>query len=178
VTGPRGAAASLPIRDPVIRPSRPEDLAEIQAITAHHILTGTGSFEEVPPDIDALALARERILAEGLPHLVALAGDRVAGFAQATPFRPRPAYRFTAEDSVYVHPGLTGQGIGRALLLAIVEQARAAGRRQLIAVIGDSANTPSLALHAALGFDRIGVCPSVGFKFGRWLDVVLMQRAL
>jgi phosphinothricin acetyltransferase len=171
-------ATSPPTRDPMVRPSRPEDLAEIQAIAGHHILTGTGSFEEVPPDLATLAAARERILADGLPHLVALADGVVGGFAQATSFRPRPAYRFTAEDSVYVHPGLMRRGIGRALLQEVIEQVRAAGRRQLIAVIGDSANTPSIALHAALGFEQVGVCRDVGFKFGHWLDIVLMQRAL
>lgn len=171
-------ATSRSSPDLVIRPSRALDLTGVHAILSHHVLTGTGSFEEIPPDLDTLSARRDRVLAEGLPHLVALAGGRVVGFAQATPFRSRPAYRFTAEDSVYVRPGLTRRGIGRALLQATLEATRAAGRRQLLAVIGDRANTPSIALHAALGFAEIGVCRGVGFKFGRWLDVVLMQRAL
>lgn len=162
----------------VVRPSRERDLGQIQAILAHHVRTGTGTFDDVPPDIQVIAATREQVLAAGLPHLVAEADGRILGFAYAGPFRTRSGYRFTAEDSVYVRDGFAGRGIGRALLAALLEQTRAAGRSQMIAMIGDSANVASIGLHQAFGFERIGLLPGVGFKFGRWLDVVVMQRSL
>lgn len=161
---------------PIVRPSDEQDLNEIQAILAYHVRTGTANFDEMPPDLDAVRARREQVLALGLPHLVAAAGGEILGFAYAAPFRERVGYRFTAEDSVYVREGCGGRGLGRALLKRLLEDAAAAGRTRMIAVIGDSANLASIRLHAAAGFARIGVLPEVGFKFGRWLDVVMMQH--
>ena len=163
-----------------IRPSLPGDLAAVRDIYAHHVLHGLASFEEVPPDLAELARRRDDVLARGLPHLVAEAagGRGVVGFAYAGPYRPRPAYRHTVEDSVYLAPDQAGRGIGRALLGRLIALCEAAGRRQMVAVIGDSGNAPSIGLHAALGFRRVGLLPSVGFKFGRWVDIVIMQRPL
>lgn len=163
---------------PVVRASTPEDLPAITAIYAHHVLHGLASFELVPPDVDEMARRRADVLARGLPHLVAEAGGRVAGYAYAAPYRERPAYRYALEDSVYIHPDYIGRGMGRALLEVLIETCTGAGYRQLIAVIGDSGNAGSIGLHAACGFVRTGLLPGVGFKFGRWVDSVLMQRAL
>jgi len=150
----------------------------ITAIYAHHVLHGLASFELVPPDVNEMARRRAEVLARGLPHLVAEAGGELAGYAYAAPYRERPAYRYALEDSVYVHPEYIGRGIGRALLEALIEACTAAGCRQLIAVIGDSGNAGSIGVHAACGFVRTGLQPSVGFKFGRWVDSVFMQKAL
>lgn len=163
---------------PTVRPSRLEDLTTLQAIYAHHVRHGLGSFEEEPPDVAELACRRADALARGLPHLVADVQGDVVGFAHAGPYRGRPAYRYVVEDTVYVAPDRLGAGIGRALLSHLIAACAAEGRRQMIAVIGDSANRPSIALHTALGFRPVGLLPSVGFKFGRWVDCVLMQRAL
>lgn len=164
--------------EPVVRTSRPEDLPAITAIYAHHVLHGLASFELSPPDVHEIARRRAEVLARGLPYLVAEAGGQLAGYAYAAPYRERPAYRFALEDSVYVHPDYVGRGIGRALLDALIETCAGAGYRQLIAVIGDSGNAGSIGLHAACGFVRAGLLPSVGFKFGRWVDSVLMQKEL
>ncbi|NYZ17340.1 N-acetyltransferase [Azospirillum sp. RWY-5-1] len=164
--------------DPVIRISTPDDLPAIQAIYAHHVLHGIASFEEVPPDTAELGRRRADVLARGLPHLVAVRDGAVIGFAYAGPYRTRPAYRHTVEDSVYVAQGLAGGGVGRALLERVVALCEVAGCRQMVAVIGDSGNAGSIRLHEALGFTRVGLLPSVGFKLGRWVDSVLMQRAL
>ena len=161
-----------------VRASRPEDVPAIAAIYAHHVLHGLASFELLPPDAGEMARRRAEVLARGLPHLVAEAGGQLAGYAYAAPYRERPAYRFTLEDSVYIHPDYIGRGIGRALLEVLIEACSGAGYRQLIAVIGDSGNADSIGLHAACGFERIGLLPGVGFKFGRWVDSVLMQREL
>ncbi|HET6519787.1 MAG TPA: GNAT family N-acetyltransferase [Geminicoccaceae bacterium] len=164
---------------PDIRPSSDADLPAIRAIYAHHVLYGLASFEEVPPDVAELARRRAEVLARGLPHLVAEGADgRVLGYAYAGPYRPRPAYRYTVEDSVYVAPDQTGRGVGRALLARLIALCEAAGYRQMLAVIGDSGNAPSIGLHAALGFGWVALLPSVGFKLGRWVDVVVMQRPL
>ena len=162
----------------VIRASRPGDVPALAALYAHHVLNGLASFEIAPPDAGEIARRREEVLARGLPYLVAEAGGVVAGYAYAAPYRSRPAYRYTLEDSVYVDPAAARRGIGRALLDALIEACAALGYRQMIAVIGDSGNAASIGLHAACGFARIGVLPSVGFKHGRWVDSVLMQRAL
>lgn len=164
--------------DLLIRPSTPDDLPAIQAIYAHHVLHGIASFEEVPPDAAELGRRRADVLARGLPHVVAERGGAVIGFAYAGPYRTRPAYRHTVEDSVYVAHGLAGGGVGRALLERVVALCEAAGCRQMVAVIGDSGNAGSIRLHESLGFQRVGLLPSVGFKLGRWVDSVLMQRAL
>lgn len=163
----------------LVRDCTEEDLAAIAAIYAHHVLTGLASFEETPPDAAELSRRRQSVLAAGLPWLVACDEDgRVVGYAYAGAYRPRPAYRFTVEDSVYVAPGRTGLGIGRRLLTALLARCESAGFRQMVAVIGDSANRASIGLHASLGFVEAGRLGSVGFKFGRWVDCVLMQRAL
>ncbi len=153
-------------------------MSAVQAIYAHWVLHGLASFEEVPPDLAEMDRRRLSIQELRLPYLVALDGERVQGFAYAGPYRPRSGYRFTVEDSVYVAPGAHGKGIGRHLLGEVVARAEALGRLQMLAIIGDSGNAASIALHEALGFRRIGTMQSVGFKFGRWVDTVIMQRAL
>ncbi|GAB3629599.1 GNAT family N-acetyltransferase [Pandoraea terrae] len=163
---------------PVVRASRDDDLPAIVAIYAHHVLHGTASFEEIAPDITEMRARRDKILAAKLPYLVAERDGRVLGYAYATPYRPRSAYRFTVEDSVYIDPAAIGQGAGRALLEAVIGHCEAGPWRQMIANVGDSANAASLGLHAACGFQRMGTLYAVGFKFGRWLDTVLMQRRL
>lgn len=164
---------------PIIRPSRDEDVPAITAIYAHHVLHGTGTFEVDPPTPADMAARRADVLAKGLPWLVAVADDgALAGYAYCTWFKPRPAYRFSAEDSIYLAPGIQGRGLGRALLAELAARAEATGVRKLIAVIGDSANTGSVGVHRSLGFAHVGVLKSCGWKFGRWLDVVLMDKAL
>lgn len=164
---------------PAIRDSRAADVPAIQAIYAHHVLHGTGSFETQPPDVGAMTERRAALLAQGYPYLVAEDGEgRIVGFAYAGPFRPREAFRFTVEDSLYVAPGQQGRGIGRALLAALIERCEALGFRQMVAVVGDSANAGSIAVHAGAGFAHSGRWEAVGFKFGRWVDTVFMQRAL
>ena len=164
---------------PVIRPSREADAEAITAIYAHHVMHGLASFEEAPPDVFEIARRRVEVLARGWPHLVAEApGGAVLGYAYCGPYRPRPAYRFTVEDSVYVAPASIGRGVGARLLPALIEAAAQAGARQMVAVIGDSANGPSIGLHARFGFRQVGVLDAVGFKLGRWVDGVIMQRAL
>ena len=162
----------------VIRPSREGDVAEIAAIYAFHVLHGLASFEEVPPDVDELASRRRDILARGLPYLVAERSGRVLGYCYASPYRTRSAYRFTLEDSIYIDQAEVGHGLGRALLANVLDRCTELGYRQMVAVIGGSDTWPSIRLHAALGFTRIGILPAVGFKFGNWVDIVLMQRAL
>ena len=161
-----------------MRTAMPHDAPRIAAIYAHHVRTGLASFEIEPPDAAEIARRLAEVRAQGLPFLVAEADGHVVGYAYATPYRSRPAYRYTLEDSVYVDQGCAGRGIGRRLLARLVSEAAACGHRQMIAVIGDSANRPSIALHAACGFVRVGLLPAVGRKFGRWVDSVLMQRSL
>ncbi len=161
-----------------IRASEPADLPAVTAIYAHHVLHGLASFEIVPPDETEIARRRDDVLARGLPHLVGLLDGKVAGFAYAAPYRSRPAYRHTLEDSVYVDPAAARRGLGRALLDVLLASCAALGYRQIIAVIGDSGNLASIKLHEASGFVRVGLLPSVGFKHRRWVDSVLMQRAL
>ena len=155
-----------------------DDLPAITAIYAHHVRTGSASFEEVPPEEAEMRARCAKVLDAGLPYLVAERDGKLLGYAYATHYRPRSAYRFTLEDSVYIAADATGQGVGRALLLALIARCEAGPWRQLIANVGDSGNAASLALHAACGFERAGVLRSVGFKFGRWVDTVLMQRPL
>ena len=162
----------------LVRPSTPADLASIRDIYAHAVTHGTGTFELEAPDVAEMARRRDDVLSKGLPWLVAEAQGRVLGYAYANHFRPRPAYRFSVEDSVYLHPDAQGRGVGRALLAELMARCQAAGARQMLAVIGDSANHASIGVHRALGFEHCGLLRSVGWKFGRWLDVVLMQRAL
>jgi len=161
-----------------IRPSRDPDLPAITAIYAHHVLTGTGTFETVPPTLAEMTARRADVLAKGLPFLVAEERGQVLGYAYCQWFKPRPAYRFSAEDSIYLHPDASGKGLGKELLEVLCAQAEAAGIRKLIAVIGDSANTASVGVHRSLGFESVGVLKSCGWKFGKWLDVVLMDKSL
>lgn len=162
----------------IIRPSRDEDVPAIAAIYAHHVLYGTGTFETAAPPAAEMASRRGDVLGKGLPYLVADDGGRVTGFAYCQWFKPRPAYRFSAEDSIYLHPDAAGRGLGRRLLDELCSQAQQRGIRKLIAVIGDSANTASVAVHRAAGFSPAGVITSCGWKFDRWLDIVLMEKSL
>lgn len=162
----------------LLRPSTPEDLPAITAVYADAVLTGTGTFELEPPDEAEMARRREDVLAKGLPWLVAVRGDQVLGYAYANHFRPRRAYRFCLEDSIYLHRDARGQGVGKLLLAELVGRCEALGARQMLAVIGDSANAGSIGVHAALGFTHTGLLKASGWKFDRWLDVVLMQRTL
>jgi L-amino acid N-acyltransferase YncA len=161
-----------------LRPAEAGDLAAIAAIYTPEVLEGTATFELEPPDAAELGVRLAKVRALGLPWLVAEAGGRIAGYAYAAMHRDRPAYRFTVEDSVYLPPWARGRGIGRQLLEAVVAASREAGMRQMVAVIGDSANLGSIGLHRACGFLDVGTLRDVGFKFGRWLDTVLMQRPL
>ncbi len=161
-----------------IRDSRDPDMVRIQVIYAFHVLHGLASFEEEPPSVEELNRRRVEILDRGLPYLVAEMDRKVVGYSYAAPYRSRAAYRFTVENSVYVDHRLRGRGIGCALLSALISRCTEAGCHQMVAVIGDSANTASIALHERLGFLRVGTLHAVGFKFGRWVDSVLMQRAL
>jgi phosphinothricin acetyltransferase len=167
-----------PVAALLVRPSRPTDVAAIGAIYAHAVRQGTGTFEVDPPADGEIARRRGEVLARGLPWLVAEAGGEVVGYAYAAPFRPRPAYRFCVEDSIYLRPDAAGRGIGRLLLAELLARCTDAGARQMLAVIGDSANAASIALHRTLGFAPCGTLGAVGWKFDRWLDVVLMQRPL
>ena len=161
-----------------IRPAEPRDVAAITRIYDHAVRHGTASFELAPPDEAEMARRQKELFAGGFPYIVAEQAAAVVGYAYAGPYRARPAYRWTVEDSIYVDPALHGRGIGRALLERLIAEAERSGFRQMLAVIGDSANAGSIELHRALGFRMVGTFDNVGFKFGRWLDSVLMQRAL
>jgi L-amino acid N-acyltransferase YncA len=164
--------------DVIIRPSQDDDVPAITAIYRHHVLYGVASFEEIPPETDEIARRRRQVLGDGLPYLVAERSGRALGYCYAAPYRSRSAYRFTLEDSIYIDQAEVGRGLGRALLAKLLDRCAELGYRQMVAVVGGSDTWPSLRLHAALGFARIGVLPAVGFKFGSWVDIVLMQRAL
>jgi L-amino acid N-acyltransferase YncA len=164
--------------DLIVRPSRDDDIAAIAAIYGHHVLHGVASFEEAPPPVEEMARRRADIVARGFPYLVAERGGEVVGYCYAGPYRARLGYRFSVEDSIYIDPGEVGRGIGRALLAEVIERVTVQGYRQMIAVIGGSETLASIRLHAALGFAQIGVFPAIGFKFGRWIDSIYMQRAL
>mgnify|MGYP003614375422 FL=1 len=163
---------------PLIRPSRDEDVAAITAIYNHHVLHGTGTFEIDPPSASDMATRRADVLGKGLPYLVVEEEGQVLGFAYGNWFKPRPAYRFSAENSIYLAPGVAGRGLGRLLLDELRAQAEAAGVRKLIAVIGDSANAGSIGVHRSAGFTHVGLIKSCGWKFDRWLDIVLMEKTL
>jgi L-amino acid N-acyltransferase YncA len=163
----------------IVRAVSDADVAAVAAIYGHHVLHGAGTFEETPPSEAETAARIAAVRALKLPYLVAQGDDgQVAGFAYASAFRPRPAYRYTAEDSVYIHPDRLGQGLGKALVAEVIAACEALGVRQMIAVIGDSANAGSIGLHRSLGFEDAGVGRAFGFKFGRWVDVVWMQKTL
>ena len=161
-----------------IRGAKESDVAAIREIYAYHVLHGTGSFEIDPPDTGEIARRIADIVSRGLPYLVAESGSTIVGYAYASLYRPRVAYRFTLEDSVYVHEAHAGRGIGVALLEELIRACKAWGCRQLIAVIGDSENIASVRVHEKLGFQHSGVLRGVGFKFDRWIDTVFMQLPL
>jgi L-amino acid N-acyltransferase YncA len=161
-----------------IRPARPADIPAITRIYAHAVKHGTASFELEPPDEAEMARRQRTLLDSGYPYIVAEIDGALVGYAYAGPFRPRPAYRFSVEDSIYIDPNAQRRGVGRVLLEHLIEECERRGFRQMIAVIGDSAQTASIELHRALGFRMIGAVENVGYKFGRWLDSVNMQRAL
>ncbi len=180
--------AGLPVR---VRDARRSDLARVRDIYAHHVLRGLASFEETPPDLAEITRRFEATLARGLPYLVAEAPApdtaaeaaaetelEVQGYAYAGPYRPRPAYRHSVENSVYVATGLEGRGIGRILLEELIHRCVKLGLRQMIAVIGGRGHLPSIKFHESLGFREVGHLHSVGFKFGRWVDSVILQRPL
>lgn len=162
----------------VIRPSTEADLAAVSAIYAHHVRHSPATFELEPPEQAEMARRRKLLVDKGLPWLVAEHDGEVAGYAYAGPYRTRPAYSWTLEDSIYVRHDAVGLGLGRALLEPLLEQCASLGYRQMVAVIGDSANTGSIAVHRRCGFEPAGVLKAVGWKFGRWIDSVLMQRPL
>jgi phosphinothricin acetyltransferase len=164
--------------DPATRPATPADNPAITRIYAHAVRHGTASFELEPPAEQEMLQRQRALLDGGYPYLAAEIDGVLAGYAYAGAYRARPAYRFSVEDSVYVDPAMHKRGIGRLLLSKLIEEAERRGFRQMIAVIGDSAQTPSIELHRALGFEWIGPIKNVGFKHGKWLDTVLMQRAL
>lgn len=170
--------APLPRSGLLLRPSVPDDLPAITAVYAWNVEHGSGTFELTPPSPDEMTRRREDVLAKGLPWLVAERDGAVLGYAYANHFRPRPAYRFALEDSVYLAPAARGQGLGRLLLAELLARCESLGARQMFAVIGDSANAASIGVHRALGFSNVGVMRSAGWKFERWLDVVIMQRSL
>jgi phosphinothricin acetyltransferase len=161
-----------------VRHATPADLPDIQSIYAHHVLHGTGTFEEVPPSVEEMTERFEKVIAQGWSWLVATDASGVLGYAYYTQFRDRSAYRYCVEDSVYVREDVRGQGVGKALVARLIEDASAQGMRQMIAVIGDSENVGSIGVHASLGFHMVGTMKAVGVKFGSWLDVVSMQRTL
>jgi phosphinothricin acetyltransferase len=161
-----------------IREAGEADVPEIQAIYAHHVLTGAGTFEEDPPSVEEMTERLAKVTASGWSWLVATDATGVLGFAYYTQFRDRSAYRYCVEDSVYVREDVRGQGVGKALVARLIADATERGMRQMIAVIGDSENVGSIGVHASLGFQMVGTLRSVGVKFGNWVDVVSMQRAL
>ncbi len=162
----------------IVRASIEADVARCAEIYRHHVLHGTASFEVDPPDFAEMMKRRAAVLDLGLPHLVAEKQGHVLGYAYAGNWRPRPAYKFSVEDSIYIDKDAVGQGAGKALLPVLIEQCTALGKRQMVAVIGDSAQIPSIKLHASCGFEMTGTLKNIGFKFGRWLDSVIMQRSL
>lgn len=161
-----------------IRPVDDADMAAIQAIYAHHVLHGLASWEETPPDLAEMIRRRNAIVADGYPYLTADAGGEVLGYAYVSKYRPRPAYRHTVENSVYVAEAAQRRGAGKALLAALIETCTAMGFRRMVAIIGDSANSPSIGLHERAGFAHVGTIPACGHKHGQWLDQVIMQLAL
>jgi L-amino acid N-acyltransferase YncA len=163
----------------IIRPATPDDAPAIASIYAHHVLTGTGTFEIDPPDVTDIRARMAKVAARGWPWLVSVSADGlITGYAYAGPFRERAAYDATVEDSIYLVPQTQGKGVGKALLSALIEACRTAGAKEMLAVIGDSDNSASIGLHKALGFGDAGLLRNVGVKFGRPLDVVILQKSL
>jgi L-amino acid N-acyltransferase YncA len=164
--------------DVEIRVASATDLPAITEIYRHAVLFGTATFELDPPDVAEMTRRFEALTSGGFPYLVAAQDGRAVGYAYAGPYRPRPAYRFTVEDSIYLAPAVQHRGVGTALLRRLIEQSEARGYRQMIGIVGDSTNAGSIGVHHKCGFQMLGTHPNVGFKFGRWLDIVMMQRAL
>lgn len=162
----------------MIRPAERADVAAIQAIYAHHVLHGTATFELDPPDVAEMTARYDGLVGGGFPFLVAEENGSILGYGYAGPYRARPAYRYTVEDSIYLHPEHCGRGIGRQLLDQLITESTSRGFKQMVAVIGDSANHASVRVHRAAGFEDVGTFRHVGYKFNRWLDTVMMQRAL
>ena len=162
----------------LVRDAQKVDLPAVAAIYGHHVLHGLASFEETPPDVVEIERRWQVALKSDMPYLIAELDDAVIGFAYCSKYRPRPAYRYTVEDSVYVASGMAGRGAGRAMLAALIDHCTLAGFKQMVAVIGDSRNDASISLHAHLGFHQVGMLHDIGFKHNRWVDTVLMQRAL
>ena len=161
-----------------IRDATASDVADIQAIYAHHVLHGAGTFEEEPPSVEEMLQRFHTVVDRGFGWLVACDATGVLGYGYYAPFRERSAYRYTVEDSIYVREDVRGQGVGKALVVRLIELATAQGYRQMLAVIGDSENAGSIGVHASVGFHMVGTMKAVGIKFGRWIDVVTMQRPL
>ena len=171
-------SGGLPQSPLIVEDATEADMVAVQRIYAHHVLHGLATFEESPPSVDEMVGRRRVIVAAGLPYLVAKSDGRTVGYAYAAAFRPRPAYRYTIEDSVSVQDGLATRGIGRTLLAELIRRCSAGPWRQMLAVIGNSENHGSIRLHERLGFSHAGLQRAVGFKLGRWVDTVMMQRAL
>ena len=169
---------TIPAEPLQLRPAAPADLPAIHAIYAHHVLHGLASFEEQPPPLEELQRRHDDCIGRGLPWLVADLAGSVAGYGYCSPHHSRSAYRYTLDDSIYVRQDARGKGVGSAILRELIARCEGLGYRQLVAVIGDSANAASINLHASLGFVRSGTLRSVGFKFGRWVDSAVMQRPL
>ena len=163
---------------PLIRPSRDEDIDAIAAIYAHHVRHGTGSFETEAPSVADMTARRADVLSKGLPYLVAEQDGVVVGFAYGNWFKPRPAYRYSVEDSIYMAPDLHRKGLGRALLAELLARCEAGGIRKVMAIIGDSANAGSVGVHRSVGFQTVGTIDGCGWKFGAWRDIVIMQKTL
>lgn len=162
----------------MIRPAESADIAAIAGIYRHHVLHGSASFETEPPTVEEMGRRRAALTAGGYPYLVAADGDTILGYAYVGPYRPRAAYRNTVENSIYLRPDAAGRGLGGKLLAALIAETEALGFRQMVAVVGDSENVASVRLHERHGFRLVGVLRSVGYKHGRWLDSLLLQRAL
>jgi phosphinothricin acetyltransferase len=163
---------------PEIRPATAADLPAITKIYEHAVLHGTATFELTPPDLAEMTRRFKALMDGGFPYFVGMVDGRVGGYAYAGPYRPRPAYRFTVENSIYLDPAIHRRGVGLVLLRRLIEESETRGYRQMIAVIGDSANAGSIGVHTRCGFEMIGTHPHVGLKFGRWLDTVMMQLPL
>ena len=163
---------------PIIRSSLEADIPAITLIYAHHVLNSTGTFETEAPSEQDMAHRRDDVLGKGLPYLVAEAQGRVVGFAYGNWFKPRPAYRYSVEDSIYLAPGEHGKGLGRAMLAELLARCEAVGIRKMMAIVGDSANSGSVGVHLALGFEQVGKIDACGWKFGAWRDIVILQKTL
>lgn len=175
---PAPTAGAQPHNTLIIRDAMPDDMAQVQRIYAHHVLHGTATFEETPPTVDEMLARRANVLAAGMPYLVAELGNEIAGYCYAGQYRPRVAYRYTIEDSIYLGESHAGKGLGKALLSTLIERCEQGPWRQMIAVIAGNNNLGSIGLHRSMGFTHAGTQLATGFKFNQWIDVVFMQRAL